>query len=73
MFNAHLQTRIAFPLLACLMLTTYMLKSGWGAHLQGVWGVVSIQTRRQINVLQLWEVHLAHHCLTILVHPLIAL
>ena len=37
MFKAHLQTGIVFPL-PCppLTLTTYMLKSRWGAHLQGV-------------------------------------
>ena len=37
MFKTHLQTGIEFPLpCPSLTLTTYMLKSRWGAHLQGI-------------------------------------
>ena len=65
---------VLFPL-PCppLTLITYMLKSRWGAHLQGVQSLWwQTQAHRHINLLELWEVHLAHHYLTTLVHCLTA-
>ena len=65
MFKAHLQTGIVFPL-PCppLTLTTYMLKSRWGAHRRGVQSLWwQTEAHRHINLLELWEVHVAHHYL----------
>ena len=62
MLKVHLQTGIFFPLpCSPLTLTTYMLKSRWGAHLQGVQSLWwQTQAHRHINLLELWEVHPAY-------------
>ena len=71
MFKAHLQTKTVFPL-PCppprVRVEKQMGSSPTGGPVYGD----KLKLAITINVLELWKVDLAHHCLATLIHCLTA-